>query len=81
MGSDNSTTPIQPDRETVRRSMSLRAATKADLDQITSLGIATLHDDPIWPYRFPRAAEFPEDHRRYSRLRFAEYLENVENGL
>jgi hypothetical protein len=61
--------------------MALRAATKADLDQITSLGIAALHDDPIWPYRFPKATEFPEDHRHYSRLRFSEYLENAENGV
>ncbi|KAI3325230.1 hypothetical protein HD806DRAFT_533821 [Xylariaceae sp. AK1471] len=81
LDSNSSISPIQPDRKTIRSSMSLRAATKADLDQITSLGIAALHDDPIWPYRFPKAAEFPEDHRHYSRLRFSEYLENVENGV
>ncbi|KAI1326692.1 hypothetical protein F5Y16DRAFT_400192 [Xylariaceae sp. FL0255] len=61
--------------------MTLREANLNDLDQITSLGLAALHDDPIWPYRFPRAGEYPGDHFKYSRLRFSEYLENAKQGV
>ncbi|KAI1131698.1 hypothetical protein F5Y10DRAFT_261859 [Nemania abortiva] len=61
--------------------MTVRAATLADLDEITSLGIASLHDDPIWPYRFPKANEYRDDHIKYSRIRFSEYLENADNGV
>ncbi|KAJ8121014.1 hypothetical protein O1611_g10213 [Lasiodiplodia mahajangana] len=59
----------------------MRAASLADLDEITSLGIASLHDDPIWPYRFPKAKQYHDDHIKYSRIRFSEYLENAESGV
>lgn len=59
----------------------LRPATYSDLDAITDLGLAALPDDPIWPYRFPKAKLHPEDHYKFSRLRFSEYLSNVEIGV
>ena len=61
--------------------MKLRPATPSDLDAITRLCLAALPDDPIWPYRFPGAKEYPDDHYKYSRLRYAEYLDNVKAGV
>jgi hypothetical protein len=61
--------------------MSVRPATKADLDQITALGLAALPDDPIWPYRFPGAKAHADHHYKYSRIRFSEYLDNVDAGV
>lgn len=58
----------------------LRHATLSDLDAITALGLSALPDDPTWPYRFPKAKQFPEDHYRFSRIRYSEYLENAEAG-
>ena len=60
--------------------MTVRPATLADLDEITALGIVAMHDDPVWPYRFPKAGEYRDDHFKYSRLRFWTYLESPENG-
>ncbi|KAK5635989.1 hypothetical protein RRF57_011701 [Xylaria bambusicola] len=60
--------------------MIVRTATLADLDEITALGVVALQDDPVWPYRFPNAAEYRDDHVKYSRIRFLAYLENAENG-
>ncbi|KAK1832992.1 acyl-CoA N-acyltransferase [Podospora conica] len=61
--------------------MTLRSATLRDLDAITNLGLASLHDDPVWPYRFPWARIYPKVHYKYSRIRFEEYLESVDMGL
>ena len=60
--------------------MTLRHATSSDLDAITALGLSALPDDPIWPYRFPRAQQHPDDHYKFSRIRFSEYLDNAEAG-
>ena len=60
--------------------ISIRSATASDLDTITAIGLAALPDDPVWPYRYPFAAQFPEDHYKYSRIRYSEYLANVEVG-
>ncbi|KAH8682703.1 hypothetical protein BX600DRAFT_522179 [Xylariales sp. PMI_506] len=60
--------------------MAMRAATLADLEAITELALAALPDDPFWLYRYPRAKDYPDDHYKYSRIRFEEYLHNVEAG-
>ncbi|KAK3366254.1 hypothetical protein B0T24DRAFT_711770 [Lasiosphaeria ovina] len=61
--------------------MRLRAATAADVDAITELALAALPDDPVWPYRFPLASQFPDHHKAYTRVRIAEYLDNVTTGV
>jgi GNAT superfamily N-acetyltransferase len=61
--------------------MKLRHGTASDLDSMTTLGLAALPDDPIWPYRFPLAKQYPDEHYKYSRIRFSEYLDNVEAGI
>ncbi|KAK0727596.1 hypothetical protein B0T26DRAFT_765848 [Lasiosphaeria miniovina] len=61
--------------------MRLRAATAADVDAITELALAALPNDPVWPYRFPLASQFPAEHKKYTGIRIAEYLENVRTGV
>jgi hypothetical protein len=61
--------------------MKLRHATASDLDVITALGLAALPEDPIWSYRSPLAKQYPDEHYEYSRVRFSEYLDNVEAGV
>jgi hypothetical protein len=56
-------------------------ATSSDLDSITDLGLASLPDDPIWPYRFPNAKKYANEHYKYSRMRFAEYLGSEKDSL
>ena len=73
--------PAPNDHTLVNSALRLRPATSADLDEITALGLASLHDDPVWPYRFSGATAHPDDHYKYSRIRFSEYLDNVEAGV
>lgn len=51
-----------------------------DLDAITTLAMTAMWDDPIWPFRYPYAKEYPEHHYRYSRARYEEYLKMAEAG-
>jgi hypothetical protein len=32
--------------------------------------------DPQWPYRFPLASVHPEDHKKFTSMRYAEYFAN-----
>lgn len=59
----------------------LRPATYSDLNAMTELGLAALPDGPTWLYRFPKAKLHPEDHYKFSHLRFSEYLTNVGIGV
>ena len=77
----HSTTPTPNDHDPPKAAMRLRPATSADLDKITALGLASLPDDPVWPYRFPGASAYPDDHYKYSRIRFSEYLDSVDAGV
>lgn len=60
--------------------ISIRSATASDLDTVTAIGLAALPEDPVWPYRYPFATQFPEDHHKYSKIRYSEYLANMEVG-
>lgn len=51
-----------------------------DLDAITSLAMTAMWDDPIWPFSYPYATDYPEHHYRYSRARYQEYFKNAETG-
>lgn len=51
-----------------------------DLDAITTLAMTAMWDDPIWPFRYPYAKEYPEHHYKYSRARYQKYLKNAEAG-
>ena len=59
---------------------SLRAGRISDLDAVTDISnaIRSLESDP--PYRYPLADKYPEDYAYYTKLRNAEFLENIERG-
>ena len=60
--------------------ITIRPADADDLDAMTSIGLAAFPMDPQWPYRFPSAQAFPDDHYKYSRIRLSEYLDNTVSG-
>lgn len=39
-----------------------------DLDGVTEVIIQAMPDDPQWNYRFPKRREFPDDHRKYTKM-------------
>ncbi|KAK1836858.1 hypothetical protein QBC39DRAFT_367062 [Podospora conica] len=46
----------------------LRPGLPADLDGVTDVIIEAMPDDPQWDYRFPKRLEFPEDHKKYTKM-------------
>ena len=58
----------------------VRPAQRSDLDTITRIALAAFSAGGAWPYRFPYAKQFPEDHWQFSRYRFAQFLEEAETG-
>ena len=61
--------------------MSIRPATESDLDAITWISIAALPADPVCPYRFPYMRDYPEDHAKYTRIRYEEYMAAGSNAI
>nr|XP_036574459.1 GNAT family [Colletotrichum truncatum]KAF6780894.1 GNAT family [Colletotrichum truncatum] len=61
--------------------MSIRPATKSDLDAITWIAVAALPADPVCTYRFPYREQYPEDHTKYTRIRNEEYMMSGENAF
>lgn len=59
----------------------IRMARLPDLDDIVEIVISAFRQDPQWCYRFPHAAKYMCDHRRYTRLRYLEYFESVKSGV
>jgi len=54
--------------------ISIRKATDSDLEALTWIGISAFPHEPQWPYRYPNATEYPEEHIRYTRMRYSEWL-------
>ncbi|KAH6981655.1 hypothetical protein BKA56DRAFT_584260 [Ilyonectria sp. MPI-CAGE-AT-0026] len=48
--------------------MTMRIAVPSDLDQLVDVVLATMPSDKPWPYRFSRREEFPDDHRKYTKM-------------
>lgn len=46
----------------------MRIAVPSDLDQLVDVVLATMPSDKAWPYRFIRRREFPDDHRKYTKM-------------
>jgi hypothetical protein len=61
--------------------MSIRLATESDLDAITWISVDALPADPVSQYRFPYKKEYPEDHKKYSRIRYAEFMEDGDSAI
>ena len=68
--SDRTSSPVA----TMDMPLSLRAATMADLDDITKVAQAGFPDDPEWNYRFPYREEYPKDNWKWTRREYEEYL-------
>jgi ribosomal protein S18 acetylase RimI-like enzyme len=60
--------------------ISIRHAEASDLDALTRIGIAAFPYEPQWPYRYPFAADFPEDHWTFTRNRYSEWLDAAKMG-
>jgi len=69
--------PDQPSLS-ARAPLTLRSATKADLDPITRVVQAGFPDDPGCNYKFPYRHEYPEDFWKWTRLEYEEYLDQPE---
>ena len=55
-------------------SVTIRAAREADLDLLTRMAVEGFPRDPQWTYRHPYRLDFPEDHYKYTRMRYADIL-------
>lgn len=72
MDGDMETKPIDGER------LSMRPATKADLDSITWIVEGGFPDDPGCSYKFPYRAEHLGDFRKWTRVQYEEYLNQPE---
>ncbi|KAM5343251.1 hypothetical protein ACJ41O_014217 [Fusarium nematophilum] len=61
-----------------REPLAIRAATPADLDAITWIVKAGFPDDPGCTYKFPYRDQYPDDFWRWTRLEYAEYLDQPD---
>ncbi|OCK79234.1 hypothetical protein K432DRAFT_383259 [Lepidopterella palustris CBS 459.81] len=58
--------------------ISVRQGSLADLESMLEIGLAALPMDPQWNYRFPYRCIYPNETRKFTRLRFQEFLENKD---
>jgi ribosomal protein S18 acetylase RimI-like enzyme len=56
--------------------LALRRASVDDLETILDIGLAALPMDPQWDYRFPHRRAYPSDTRKYTMMRYREFLED-----
>ncbi|KAK3384585.1 hypothetical protein B0T24DRAFT_589129 [Lasiosphaeria ovina] len=52
----------------------IRRAVASDIDALAWIAVNAFPHDPQWIYRYPHAREFPQDHRKYTKLRYGEWL-------
>lgn len=81
LSSSNRATDHKSPTEPSKMSITIRKAEASDLDAITEIGMKAFPANPQWSYRFPRRIEFAEDHLKFCRLRFADYLANARAGV
>ncbi|KAF2102646.1 acyl-CoA N-acyltransferase, partial [Rhizodiscina lignyota] len=55
--------------------ITIRPARLEDLDHLTYIGIHAFPLEPQWGYRYPFSKSFSEDHWKYTRERYREWLE------
>jgi hypothetical protein len=75
---DHPRSALRQPLSTMNNSLSLRPATKADLDAIASVVKAGFPDDPGCDYKFPYRNDFPDDFWKWTRLEYEEYLNQPE---
>jgi hypothetical protein len=52
----------------------IRVATLDDLDTIVNVVLVTMPHDSQWNYRFVHKYEFPDDHYKYTRLLYENFI-------
>lgn len=52
----------------------IRPANESDLDAIAWIAVDALPADPVCPYRFPYRNQYPEDHAKFTRIRYGDYM-------
>jgi GNAT superfamily N-acetyltransferase len=60
--------------------ISIRHLETADLDAIVNIAITAFPFDEQWVYRYPYRKEYPDDHQKYTRLYYSEYLKTYFAG-
>ncbi|KAM0563147.1 hypothetical protein ACHAPJ_000861 [Fusarium lateritium] len=71
--------PITPaSKDLSNEPLTLRQATKDDLDDITWIITNAYPDDPGCDYRFPYRNEYPSDFWKWTRVEYEEYLNQSE---
>lgn len=58
--------------------LTLRRATMEDLDAVLEVVHGALSEDPKFDYRMPYRDRYPEDHHKWLRLEYQEYLAQPE---
>jgi hypothetical protein len=56
----------------------IRKATIEDLDVMVDIALAAMPQDPQWDWRFPHRLQFPDDTRRFTRIKYEEFLTNTD---
>jgi len=62
----------------IRPTLSIRAATKADLDAIVPIVLVAFPDEAGCDYNYPFREEHPDDYWKLTRLMYEEYLEQPD---
>ncbi|KAM0424266.1 hypothetical protein ACHAPT_010411 [Fusarium lateritium] len=63
-----------------RDGISIRPVTADDLDAVVEIVIKAFPYDEQFAYRYPYREKYPEDHYKYTRLYYAEYLNTTFAG-
>lgn len=82
LGAVSKTEPAPVHASAKNMSISIRAVQPgdADLDAIVEIVILAFAYDPQWNYRYPYREQYPEDHYKFTRIFYAEYLEMTFAG-
>jgi len=71
----------EPRKNIMEVKPTLRRALVSDIEAISNIALGSLPLDPQWPYRFPLASVYPEDHKKFTRMRYTEYFANQVQGV
>jgi hypothetical protein len=55
--------------------VNIRWATPSDVDAVVDVVIQAMPYDPQWDYRFPYRKDFPDDHRKYTRMLYEQFAD------
>lgn len=52
-----------------------RIAVPADIDELVDAVLLTMPADPQWDYRFPYRLQYPEEHRKYTKMLWEKFID------